>query len=248
MPEPAFLPLVAGGGLALVEARSTEAVAGAIRARASRFRPSGLPDGDRFDPFCRHFLLRRESDAVAVGGFRLQLFADGSAAATGYSAGRYDLAPLARIGRPVAELGRFWLDAPQGGATDGIRLMLAGLTRLVLANRIALLFGCASFPGAEAGQHAAALSWLQARHAGPADLGPKAWHPAPVPLAEPAAKGLPPLLRLYLGAGAWVGPDAVEDADLGTTHVFMALEPARVPPPRARAMKALARLALCKAK
>ncbi|MEZ5887441.1 MAG: GNAT family N-acetyltransferase [Paracoccaceae bacterium] len=236
-----------GGGLSLVEACSPDAIKTAIRARAARFRPHGQKDDDPFDPVCRHFLLRADCAAAPVGGFRLQLFANGAAAASGYSAQSYDLSPLARVGRPVAELGRFWLDAPEGhaagGAAAGLRLLLAGLTRLVLANRIALLFGCASFPGAKAGAHAAALTWLRTRHAGPAGLAPKAWHPAPVAAAAPDPISLPPLLRLHLSAGAWVGLDAVEDTDLGTTHVFMALEPALVPPARAQALKALARLA-----
>ncbi|MCY1125289.1 GNAT family N-acetyltransferase [Frigidibacter sp. RF13] len=238
--------LAAGGGLCLTESRSPDAVSEAIRARAARFRPPGREDGDPFDPLCRHFLLRPEAGVAPVGGFRLQLFPDGPSAASGYSAGRYDLAPLAKITRPVAELGRFWLDMPGGGAADGMRLVLAGLTRLVRANRIALLFGCASFPGAEAASHAAALNWLRTRHTGPEGFAPRAWRPARATAAVPSAAGLPPLLRLHLGAGAWVGPDAVEDADLGTTHVFMALETARVPLARARALKALARLAAYK--
>ena len=51
--------------------------------------------------------------------------------------------------------------------------------------------------------------------------------------------GLPPLLRTYLAMGGWVSDHAVIDRDLDTLHVFTAVEVARIPPARARALRAL---------
>ena len=43
-----------------------------------------------------------------------------------------------------------------------------------------------------------------------------------------ALRGLPPLLKAYMRIGAWVGPEAVIDADFGTTDVFVTLPISRI--------------------
>jgi putative hemolysin len=53
-------------------------------------------------------------------------------------------------------------------------------------------------------------------------------------------RAMPPLLRSYLAMGGWVSDHAVVDRDLGTLHVFTALEIAALPPARARRLRALA--------
>lgn len=62
------------------------------------------------------------------------------------------------------------------------------------------------------------------------------------PPADPRAAmaALPPLLRTYLAMGGQVSDHAVIDRDLDTLHVFTAVEVDRVPPARARALRALA--------
>lgn len=51
---------------------------------------------------------------------------------------------------------------------------------------------------------------------------------------------MPPLLRSYLAMGGWVSDHAVVDAELGTLHIFTALEVDRVPPARARSLRQIA--------
>jgi putative hemolysin len=55
-----------------------------------------------------------------------------------------------------------------------------------------------------------------------------------------ALLGVPPLLRTYLGMGGWVSDHAVIDRALDTLHVFTGVEIARIPPARARALRAIA--------
>ena len=84
-------------------------------------------------------------------------------------------------------------------------------------------------------------------------LAPDQWRPEPRPAAYPYARlitatpdpragllALPPLLRTYLAMGGWVSDHAVQDHDLDTLHVFTAVEIARIPPARARALRAIA--------
>ncbi len=58
--------------------------------------------------------------------------------------------------------------------------------------------------------------------------------------ARSGLAALPPLLRTYLGMGGWVSDHAVIDRDLDTLHVFTAVEIAKIPPARARALRAIA--------
>lgn len=111
--------------------------------------------------------------------------------------------------------------------------------------------GCASFAGADPSHHTGALAHLAANHVGPVRLRPRRRDALAVALPSAlsdsapdgakALRGIPPLLRMYLGMGGWVSDHAVCDMDLDTLHVFAAVETARIPPARLRVLQALAR-------
>lgn len=203
-------------------------------------------DADRFDALCRHLLVEDRRTGRPVATCRLLSLAGGAEIGRSYSAQHYDLARLAFWPGPMVEVGRFCLD-PACRDPDAIRIAWGALARLVLADGAGLLFGCSSFPAAEADRCLAALSRLAPRH-----LAPERWRPgvrAPRvvrfrggPGAGPGggAAGLPPLVRSYLAMGGWIGDHAVVDDDLGTLHVFTAVETGRIPPARARALLAIA--------
>ena len=54
-----------------------------------------------------------------------------------------------------------------------------------------------------------------------------------------ALQALPPLLRTYLAMAGWVSDHAVVDRALDTLHVFTAVEIAKIPLARARALRAI---------
>ncbi|NEY89127.1 GNAT family N-acetyltransferase [Tabrizicola oligotrophica] len=204
-------------------------------------RPGGR-DADRFDAACRHVLIEGPGGQL-LGCFRLQ-FLPAARITDSYSAQFYDLAPLTRFHGPVMELGRFCLH-PAAQGPDLLRLAWAAITRLVDAERVGLMFGCTSFPGADPALHAEALAHLARNHAAPAGMAPRQKAQAvalPDIPADPrrALAAMPALLRTYLGMGGWVSDHAVIDPDLDTLHVFTAVEVARIPPARARALRALA--------
>ena len=158
-----------------------------------------------------------------------------------YSAQFYDLSRLAAFPGPLLELGRFCIH-PDHNDPDILRLTWGALTRIVDAEWITLLFGCSSFAGADPAPHQAALAQL-VRYVAPARWQPGALaaHRHDLPAApKTALTTMPPLLRSYLQMGAWVSDHAVIDRELDTLHVFTGLEIARVPPARARALRALA--------
>ncbi len=220
---------------------------------AGRATPrQGGRDRDDLDAACLHLLVE-DTGAEEAGGevlaacCRLMPFADGRGAGQGYAARHYDLAGLAAYPAPLAEIGRFCV-RPDLRDADVLRVAWGALAQFVDARGIAMLFGCTSFAGNDAGRYGDALALMRDRH-----LGPAAWRPgvgaaevlrfADLPAGADPRRGLtqmPPLLRSYLAMGGWVGDHAVIDREMNTLHVFTGVEIAAIPPVRARALRALA--------
>lgn len=239
-----FVPLVRG---ALVARRATgaEDLRAALALRRAAFFPDE-PDRDDRDPFdatCDHVVVERAGRVVAT--FRYQVHGDGRAAGQGYSGQVYDLAPLAGLPGPMVEMGRFCV-APGPGDPDALRLAWAAMTRIVDGAGARLLFGCTSFAGVDAARFHNAFALLATRHLAPEGLRPGARAAERIDFAagafDPVAaqKELPPLLRTYLMMGGWVSDHAAVDREMNTLHVFTGVEIDKIPPTRARLLRALA--------
>lgn len=239
-------------GYVATHARTPADVAEAQALRHRAFRGGEGRDADAQDDACTHVLIRRRQDGAPVGCFRLRSFADGRGIGDSYSAGYYDLGGLAAYDRPMLELGRFCV-APGETDPDILRVAFAALGQEVETTGAALLFGCSSFPGTEAGRHAEAFALLQERHIAPLRWRPRVKAPSVVRFAQllrgrtgikadpmAALKAMPPLLRSYLALGGWVSDHAVIDRDLQTLHVFTGVEVAAIPAGRARILRGMA--------
>lgn len=205
-------------------------------------------DADGFDERCQHVLVQDRASARLVCCYRLLSFGAGDSVASSYSAQVYGLAALDRFAGAKLELGRFCLD-PDWHDPDILRLAWGAMTQIVDAQSVSLLFGCSSFEGADWQPHTKALALLRAHLASaawmPTEKAPEvfrfanALHAQPFDLRD-ALQSLPPLLRTYLAMAGWVSDHAVMDRQLDTLHVFTAVEIAKIPPARARALRAIA--------
>ena len=219
-------------------------------------RPGGR-DEDRFDDVCRHVLIE-DADGQVLACFRL-MFLPAAQISDSYSAQFYDLSALRHLPGMTMELGRFCIH-PATHDPDVLRLAWGEITQAVDGQRVdgqagdgqagdgqgvSLMFGCTSFAGADPQLHGPALSYLARHHLAPKHLAPLR-KPGAVELPRlsgdmaPALATIPPLLRSYLSMGGWVSDHAVIDPELDTLHVFTAVEVARIPAARARALRALA--------
>ncbi|MCW3779990.1 GNAT family N-acetyltransferase [Defluviimonas salinarum] len=234
----------------LAETPEDVARAQELRWRAFRAAQAGSEEGgrdrDRFDFTCLHVLVEEAATGVPVATWRLLPCADSGQIERSYTAQFYDLAPLSRFAGPMVEMGRFCL-APDRRDPDILRIAWGAMTAFVDRHGVTMLFGCASFPGTDANAYLDALAYLGARH-----LAPRRWRPGtraaevisiapeaatPEPDTRRALLSMPPLLRSYLAMGGRVSDHAVADRDLGTLHVFIGLEVARVPAARVRALR-----------
>lgn len=208
---------------------------------------------DSFDERADHLILLHDGpsevdplDAV-VGTYRLTRGDPAGTAADFYGASEFDLAPILASGRPCAELGRSCVAREhRGGAA--MHLLWNGLAEYVLTRRIEIVFGVASFPGADPVPFAEALAFLHQRHLAPPDLRARAWpdrfiamdrmSPEAVDPAR-ALRSVPSLIRAYLRMGGGVGDGACVDRTFNTTDVFVAMDTARMED-RYRGLHALA--------
>lgn len=231
-------------------ARTIDRQADRVRAHGLRAQvfATDCAGPDWMDPICEHVVVEETATRAIVATFRLLHMNGGGEIARSYSARFYGLDLLTRLNAPMMEVGRFCV-APGPQDFDILRVAWGAIARLVDARGVALLFGCASFPGACASDHVDALAWLRAHHVAPARWRPRlkaadtvAFDDLPVILPDMrrAMMGMPPLLRTYLGMGGWVSDHAVIDREMGTTHVFTGVEIAAIPPARARLLRAVA--------
>ena len=190
-------------------------------------------DIDEFDSICDHLLvIDRETKRTApcvVGTYRLLRRSRALQHRGFYTEQEYNLTPLLRYPGEIVELGRSCVDAAYR-SRGVMQLLWRGLAGYVIHHDIAVMFGCASFPGTTPDVLASSLSYLHHYHLAPSSLQPWA-HPHHyvemnrVPLADidvaSALGALPPLIKGYLRVGGGVGDGAVIDRQFNTTDVCM---------------------------
>ena len=198
-------------------------------------------DVDAYDAICDHLLVldHAANDAHAgnrpavVGTYRLlrQTLADEYGGF--YTSAEFDIGELiARHGNmQFLELGRSCVLAPYRNKRT-IELLWHGIFGYMRQHHTDVMMGCASLDGTEPKQLAMLLSFLH--HYARA---PEAWRARALPeryvemnrmskeAIDPKAalRALPPLIKGYLRAGAYIGDGAVIDHEFGSTDVLIML-------------------------
>lgn len=248
------------GALGALEARLATTKAEIRRAQKLRYRVffeegGATPDATArliqrdvcpFDRVCDHLIVvdtsipRTDGTPTVVGAYRL-LRGDVADAHFGfYSAGEFDVASLAarHPGKRLMELGRSCV-APGYRGKRTLELLWRGIWAYARHHRIDVMFGCASFPGADPQEHVAALRFLRGESGADAlwDVEAAAGRAVELAPAGPEAidpraalRALPPLIKGYWRLGAKFGPQAVVDESFGATDVFAVMPVAEIEP------------------
>ncbi len=185
---------------------------------------------DRFDPFFDHLILY--DGAAVVGVYRMLRGEQARAAGQYYSEDEFDLSPLRASDRRLMELGRSCLHPAYRGGPAMYHLWSA-LARYIAEHRIEILFGAASFAGADITAHRAPLSLLHRHHLAPSELRVKARESQPLDLVPEAQLDrrkimvrMPSLIKAYLRLGGVVGDGAFIDTAFNTTDICLILDTA----------------------
>lgn len=192
---------------------------------------------DPFDASSEHLILRdpgRAAGDQVVGVYRLMTDRGAAQGPGFYTAGEYDLSVLHASGRPMMELGRSCLHPDYRGG-DAMFHLWQGLSRIVEARGIEILFGVASFHGTDTARIAGALSLLHHEHGAPPELRVRSLAPAAMDILPPeridrlaALRDIPALIKAYLRLGGVVGEGAYIDRAFNTTDVCLVVDTARL--------------------
>lgn len=191
--------------------------AGELGAKLSTRTPG--VDQDIYDPFCEHLVVRDEDSGAVVGTYRILSPENSRKIGNYYSENEFDLTRLQHLRPRMVEIGRSCVDADyRSGAT--ITLLWAGLAKYMLENGYAYLIGCASISMADGGHAAASLYSRLGEAMSPLEY--RVFPRCPLPLEAlrndlPAE--LPPLIKGYLRAGAYVCGDPAWDPDFNTADL-----------------------------
>jgi L-ornithine Nalpha-acyltransferase len=192
---------------------------------------------DQFDDAFDHLLLidplRPEGEHV-VGVYRLLQMEGARRLGQFYSETEYDLTPLLASGRRLLELGRSCLHPAYRGGVAMYHLW-HGLADYVTQHGIEVLFGVASFHGADPQALAQPLSYLHQHHLAPAELRVRSRVYQPMDLLpaneidrRQAMLQTPALIKAYLRLGGTVGEGAFVDAAFNTVDVCLVMDTARM--------------------
>lgn len=181
-------------------------------------------DIDVFDDYCQHLIVTDEAQGQVVGTYRILSPKAAWELGRYYSEGEFDLQRLLHLRGRLVEIGRSCI-APEYRTGAVITLLWGGLARYMHEGGYEHLIGCASISMADGG-HAAANIYqsIQTAHACPLEY--RVFPHAPLPVADLAtgqAAEVPPLIKGYLRAGAWVCGDPAWDPDFNTADIPMLL-------------------------
>lgn len=212
-----------------------------MHAKASPDALAARRDFDGLDDYCDHLLVvdhTKTGTTAIVGTYRLTRRAAAEKFGKFYSSDEYDISCLVNYPGEILELGRSCVAADYRTRST-MQLMWRGIAAYVFQYDIAFMFGCASFPGTNLQDHAAALSYLYYHHLAPPGMRPKALPNRYVDMrllpqtavnaamtpdqikVDPRGGGgnLPPLIKGYLRVGCSVGDGAVIDHQFNTIDI-----------------------------
>ncbi len=185
-------------------------------------------DFDKFDDWCDHLLVRDTSKNIIVGAYRILRRSRLPQGEKFYTESEFDLSrTLSHFKGEVMELGRSCVDANYRDRST-MQLLWKAIGEYIHAFNVDLMFGCASFNGADSAEHAAHLSYLYGSHLAPEEFRPivRPEFLREIELVDQskidprrALASLPPLLKGYLRLGGIIGQGAYEDKDANSTDV-----------------------------
>ena len=176
-------------------------------------------DHDFYDPYCEHLVARDEESGEIVGTYRI-LTPEASVRVGGYySEDEFDMTRLMHLRPYMVEIGRSCVHPDfRTGAT--ITLLWSGLAKFMMERKYGYLTGCASISMTDGGHNAVAIYDRLTEHMAPTEYRVFPRNPLPLEeLRQPVAAEMPPLIKGYLRAGAWICGEPAWDPDFNTADL-----------------------------
>lgn len=184
-------------------------------------------DADAYDALCDHLVVTDQRSGNLIATTRALPQSRIGGVSQFYSAGEFDLSPLATLSGSVAELGRTCVHPDyRNGAT--ISLLWSALAEYLIEHRIDYLIGCASIGMSDGGHRA----WRIANHLQGTHLADEPFrvtplrelpHLANLPATDRPVE-VPPLIRAYMRLGARVCGAPCWDPEFRCADLLVLLE------------------------
>ena len=190
-------------------------------------KEAGL-DQDHFDAYCDHLLVRDNASGEVVGTYRILPPHQARRIGGYYSEQEFDFTRLTHLRDSMVEIGRSCVHADyRGGAV--ITLLWSGLADYLRVRDYDYLMGCASISMADGGHAAASMFARLGEHMSPLEY--RVFPRCPLPLEAlrndlPAE--LPPLIKGYLRAGAYICGEPAWDPDFNTADLPILMPVTRI--------------------
>lgn len=188
-------------------------------------------DSDLYDPFCEHLLVRETDSDRVVGTYRILSPSAARKVGQYYSESEFSITRLQHLRSRMVEVGRSCIHPDfRGGAV--IALLWSGLADYMVRNNYEYLIGCASIGMADGGHNAAnVFNEIAEKQMAPIEYHVFPKYPLPVEhLANRQPALIPPLIKGYLRAGAWVCGSPAWDPDFNTADLLLLLPLSRLNP------------------
>lgn len=187
-------------------------------------------DKDRFDDHCMHLAVYDNLSNQIIATTRLLNNTGREQTSIFYSETEFDLGNIINADCRFIEVGRTCIhpDFRRGAA---LPMLWQGIARLVVAQDIDYLLGCASIPLSAGDKYLASLmAHLRNRHYAPESLRVRPLVPLRLDTSDPMPDDVvvPTLLRAYLRQGAIICGEPYWDAAFGVADVFVLLECDRI--------------------
>ena len=185
-------------------------------------------DHDFYDPYCEHLVARDEQSGEIVGTYRILTPEAARRVGGYYTEDEFDLTRLLHLRPYMVEIGRSCVHPDfRTGAT--ITLLWSGLANFMMARKYRFLTGCASVSMADGGHNAVALYDRLQDHLAPLEFRVFPRHALPLDeLRQDLSPEIPPLIKGYLRAGAWICGEPAWDPDFNTADLPILLPMDRV--------------------
>ena len=195
-------------------------------------------DFDKFDDHCEHLLVQDTNTKKIVGTYRMLKREHAKSAGSFYSETEYNIDKLKAYNGEILELGRSCVHKNYRSKLV-LQLLWSGIIAYILDNDIKLLFGCASFHGAGIELHKECLSYLYHYHLAPENLRARPLDnyynnmniiaKENLPKEKEILMKLPPLVKGYLGVGAYIADGSFVDWPFNSTDVGIIVETKNIP-------------------
>ena len=191
----------------------------------ARLNPSIFElDQDRFDPWCKHLIVRDRKLGRVVGTYRMLSGFDSRKISGFYSDQEFDLSRLDYLRDQIFEVGRACVHQDYRNGVV-ISLLWGGLIQYAIRNHFNYLMGCASISLADGGAGAANIyASLEKKAMCPIDY--RVFPRSPLSLDGFQLQDnypIPALIKGYVRLGSYVCGEPTWDPDFNTADILMLL-------------------------